>query len=106
MTTRDEASPGIGRGTWPGAGRRRFLAGGAALLGVAAVSAALGCSDDDSPADGAADLRDDRTDGTTATTATAGGAGPDTAVPAALTAADFAGLAPCLLMPEQTEGPF
>jgi protocatechuate 3,4-dioxygenase beta subunit len=86
--------------TRPTTDRRRFLAGGAALVGAVLV----GCSDDDEPAepsgsaDGAGDAPGERDD-TTATT----GAGPGAAP---LTAADFDALAPCLLTPEQTEGPF
>jgi protocatechuate 3,4-dioxygenase beta subunit len=61
-----------------------------------------GCSDDDDPAEpgGAADGSGDAApDGAPATT----GAGPGTAP---LAAADFDALTPCLLTPEQTEGPF
>jgi protocatechuate 3,4-dioxygenase beta subunit len=86
-------------------GRRRLLAGGAALAGAVALGlTALGCSDDDDAADGDAGSGDAGDGGSEATTTTAGAAAADG--PTTLTAADFAALAPCLLTPEQTEGPF
>ena len=87
-------------------GRRRLLAGGAALAGAAVLGlTALGCSDDDDDAaDGDAGSGDAGDGGSDATTTTAGAAAADG--PTTLTAADFAALAPCLLTPEQTEGPF
>jgi protocatechuate 3,4-dioxygenase beta subunit len=89
----------------PDGGRRRLLAGGAALAGAAALGlAGLGCSDDD--AGGGDDAGGEggsgggsAADSTASTPPPAGGG-------TALTAADFAALTPCLLTPEQTEGPF
>lgn len=78
-------------------GRRRFLLGAGA---VALTAGAVACSDDDaSPPSG------DGTSSSPSTTApvtTAVGAAPL----AALTAADFDGLAVCRLLREQTAGPF
>jgi len=81
--------------------RRSFLAGGAALVGLALA----GCSDDGGGGDDAGDA--DRASGEG--TGAGAGSGPSGTAPApatALTAADFAGLPPCRLAPEQTEGPF
>jgi protocatechuate 3,4-dioxygenase beta subunit len=86
------------------ANRRRFLAGGAALVGALLVGCA-GDDDSDEGGDGAdsGDSADGGAapDGATSTTAAPAGDGP-----APLTAADFDGLGPCLLTPEQMEGPF
>jgi protocatechuate 3,4-dioxygenase beta subunit len=91
-------------------GRRRLLARGAVVAGAAALGlTALGCSDDDGASDDGGESGDagaggpDTTTTTTTTTTTAASAVDD---PTILTAADFAALAPCLLAPEQTEGPF
>jgi hypothetical protein len=81
--------------------RRSFLAGGAALVGLALA----GCSDDGG---GGADAGDaDRASGEgTGAGAGTGSSGTAPATATALTAADFSGLPPCRLAPEQTEGPF
>ena len=70
--------------------RRQFPSGSAAALVLAA------CSDD----------ADDGAGATTATTAGAAGSSTTTASLASLTAADFDGLATCVLLPETTAGPF
>lgn len=73
--------------------RRAFLAGGAALVG--AVLAGCSGSDDGGGAGGGGAAPTTRATGTTVP------AGPTT-----LAAADFDGLGPCRLTPEQTAGPF
>lgn len=83
--------------------RRRFLTGGAALVGAVLV----GCSGDDGASggdDGEGDGGSQARAGDT-TTGTDAAAGADDA-PTTLTAADFAALDTCLLTPEQMEGPF
>lgn len=82
----------------PTTDRRRFLAGGAALVGAVL----LGCSGDDDTEE--TDETDETGDDNSAEAE--GDATGNTGPGAALTAADFAALGPCLLIPEQTEGPF
>jgi hypothetical protein len=83
-----------------GPDRRRFLK----LGGLSALGVALGaCATDETGASGDA--------GATTGPSSAGGAGSTIAgatagAPAALTAADFDGLAICTVVPEQTAGPF
>jgi protocatechuate 3,4-dioxygenase beta subunit len=81
--------------------RRSFLAGGAASVGLALA----GCSGDGGGGDDAGDADRASGDGTGAGAGT-GSSGTAPAAATTLTAADFAGLAPCRLAPEQTEGPF
>lgn len=82
--------------------RRRLLARGAVLAGAAALGlTAIGCSDDDGAADDGGESGEAGAPDTTTTTEASAVDDPTT-----LTAADFAALAPCLLAPEQTEGPF
>lgn len=94
--------------TVPTPDRRRFLAGGAALVGAVLI----GCSGDDD-----ADETDDTDDaagsddaGGSGDAGTDAGAGGDpmgaSDAAAALTADDFAALGTCLLIPAQTKGPF
>ncbi|HET6952841.1 MAG TPA: hypothetical protein VFI47_20835 [Acidimicrobiales bacterium] len=80
--------------------RRAFLAGGAAAVGLVLA----GCSDGgDGTGSGSPDEPGSPGTGSGAGTATTAGGGT---APAALTADDFAALSPCLLAPEQVEGPF
>lgn len=81
--------------------RRAFLAGGTVLVGLALA----GCSDDGGGGGEARDAERSSGDGTGGGAGT-GSTGTAPATGTALTAADFAGLAPCRLAPEQTEGPF
>lgn len=78
--------------------RRAFVLGGGAALGALAV----GCKDSD-PASTARTTPETEPGPTSTTTAA-----PATSLPGseALTAAAFEGLQPCVLIPEQTEGPF
>jgi len=86
-------------------GRRRLLAGGAVLAGAAVLGlTAPGCADDGDAADGGGGSGDAGDGGAGPTTTTTAPSAADD--PTTLTAADFAALAPCLLTPEQTEGPF
>lgn len=79
--------------------RRRFLAGGAALIGAVIA----GCAGDGEPDEAGerADDADPRPEGEAEVAPPPAGDAPTT-----LTAADFEALLPCLLTPEQTEGPF
>jgi len=83
-----------------GPSRRRFLQAG----GFATAALALGaCASDESVGSGATTVGPAGDSSTT--DAQAGSAGP-TPVTNALTVADFAGVATCVLLPEQTAGPF
>lgn len=86
-------------------GRRRLLAAGAALAGAMVLGvAAPGCSDDEGGDDaGPGGAEGGGTSGGS-TTSAAPREGADDPTP--LTAADFAAMTPCLLTPEQMEGPF
>lgn len=75
--------------------RRRFLAAGGAALVLAA------CGSDDDPPTAAPDG-----DGSGDSTGVDAMAPADIGADTALTAADFAGLGTCVLIPEQTAGPF
>lgn len=80
-------------------GRRNFLAGGVALVGAVIA----GCAGDDEP-DEAGERAGDAASGPGGEADLAPAPAGDAAT--TLTAADFEALMPCLLTPEQTEGPF
>jgi protocatechuate 3,4-dioxygenase beta subunit len=82
--------------------RRTFLAGGAALVGAVLA----GCAGSDGDGDGSASSSSTEGGASGASTSSTTAAAEAAAGDATLTAADFAALGPCLLAPEQTEGPF
>jgi protocatechuate 3,4-dioxygenase beta subunit len=82
--------------------RRAFLRiSGGAVAGAVLVA----CGDDGGSSEDAATTTTTRSAGTDATTTTTASTSDD-GDGASLTAADFAGLGTCLLLPEQTEGPY
>lgn len=82
--------------------RRRFLQVG----GLAAAALAMGACASDAVGSGPATTDPPATGSSAPDAPTGTGTGPSPVETDALTVADFAGLATCVLLPEQTAGPF